>query len=113
MLWHHAKQAVSPAAAPWLGDQVGRMLAAIRGMSKKVAVLDLDNTLWGGVIGDDGIDGIVLGQGSGSGEAYQAFQRYLKRLTGRGVLLAVSSKNRSAERRVGKEGVRSCRSGRW
>lgn len=92
-LWHHAKQAVSPAAAPWLGDQVGRILAAIRGLSKKVAVLDLDNTLWGGVIGDDGIDGIVLGQGSGSGEAYQSFQRYLKRLTGRGVLLAVSSKN--------------------
>lgn len=92
-LWHHAKQAISPMAAPWLGDQVGRILAAIRGLSKKVAVLDLDNTLWGGVIGDDGLEGIVLGQGSGNGEAFLSFQRYLKRLTGRGILLAVSSKN--------------------
>lgn len=92
-LWHHAKQAVSPAAAPWVGDHVARILAAIRGLSRKVLVLDLDNTLWGGVIGDDGLDGIVIGQGSAAGEAYAAFQRYLKRLAGRGVVLAVSSKN--------------------
>lgn len=91
--WHHAKQAVSPAAAPWVGDQVARILAAIRGLSRKVLVLDLDNTLWGGVVGDDGVDGIVVGQGSASGEAYAAFQRYLRRLAGRGVVLAVSSKN--------------------
>lgn len=93
MLWHHAKQALSPAAVPWAGDQVARILAAIRGLSKKVLVLDLDNTLWGGVIGDDGLDGIVLGQGSGTGEAFSAFQRYVKRLAARGVVLAVSSKN--------------------
>lgn len=93
MLWHHAKQALSPAAVPWVGDQVARILAAIRGLSKKVLVLDLDNTLWGGVIGDDGLDGIVLGQGSGTGEAFSAFQRYVKRLAARGVVLAVSSKN--------------------
>ncbi len=93
MLWHHAKQALSPAAGPWAGDQVARILAAIRGLSKKVLVLDLDNTLWGGVIGDDGLEGIVLGQGSGAGEAFSAFQRYVKRLAARGVVLAVSSKN--------------------
>lgn len=93
MLWHHAKQALSPAAVPWAGDQVARILAAIRGLSKKVLVLDLDNTLWGGVIGDDGLDGIVLGQGSGTGEAFSAFQRHVKRLAARGVVLAVSSKN--------------------
>lgn len=92
-LWHHAKQAVSPAAAPWVGDHIGRILAAIRGLSKKVLVLDLDNTLWGGVIGDDGLDGIVIGQGSAGGEAFAAFQKYAKRLAGRGVVLAVSSKN--------------------
>lgn len=92
-LWHHAKQAVSPAAAPWFGDQVGRVLAALRGLSKKVLVLDLDNTIWGGTIGDDGIDGIVLGQGSGAGEAFAAFQRYARRLSERGVLLAACSKN--------------------
>ncbi len=93
MLWHHAKQVLSPAAVPWAGDQVARILAAIRGLSKKVLVLDLDNTLWGGTIGDDGLDGIVLGQGSGAGEAFSAFQRYVKRLAARGVVLAVSSKN--------------------
>jgi len=99
-LWHHAKQAVSPLAAPWVGDHVARILAAIRGLSKKVLVLDLDNTLWGGVIGDDGLDGIVVGQGSAAGEAFAAFQRYLKRLAGRGVVLAVSSKNDRAVART-------------
>jgi FkbH-like protein len=56
-------------------------------------VLDLDNTLWGGVIGDDGLEGIVLGQGSGNGEAFAEFQRYAKALGERGVILAVCSKN--------------------
>jgi len=96
MLWHHAKQEIAPAAVPWVGDQIGRILAAARGLSKKVLVLDLDNTLWGGVIGDDGLEGIVLGQGSAAGEAYVAFQRYVKRLSERGVILAVSSKNETA-----------------
>ncbi len=96
MLWHHAKQEIAPTAVPWVGDQIGRILAAMRGLSKKVLVLDLDNTLWGGVIGDDGIEGIVLGQGSAAGEAYAAFQRYVKGLSERGVILAVSSKNDAA-----------------
>lgn len=96
MLWHHAKQTISPMAAPWVGDHIARILAALRGLSKKVAILDLDNTLWGGVIGDDGLDGVVLGQGSGTGEAYLTFQHYLKALRSRGVLLAVSSKNEQA-----------------
>ncbi len=95
-LWFHAKQAIGPAAVPWAGDQVARILAALRGLSKKVLVLDLDNTLWGGVVGDDGVDGLVLGQGSGTGEAYAAFQRYAKQLAGRGIVLAVSSKNEPA-----------------
>ena len=59
-------------------------------------MLDLDNTLWGGVIGDDGLDGIVLGQGSATGEAHVALQRYAKRLSERGVILAVCSKNDEA-----------------
>lgn len=92
-LWYHAKQSIAPAAAPWIGDHVARILGALRGLSKKVLVLDLDNTLWGGTIGDDGLEGIVLGQGSGPGEAYLGFQHYAKRLTERGILLAVSSKN--------------------
>ena len=56
-------------------------------------VLDLDNTLWGGVIGDDGLDGIVLGEGSAAGEAHLALQHYAKQLKNRGVILAVCSKN--------------------
>ncbi len=92
-LWHRSKQEVSPLAAPVYGDLVGRLLAALQGRSFKCLVLDLDNTLWGGVIGDDGLDGIVLGQGSPLGEAYVAVQRYARDLSKRGVILAVCSKN--------------------
>jgi FkbH-like protein len=63
------------------------------GRTKKVLVLDLDDTLWGGVIGDDGVDGILLGAGSPEGDAFEAWQRYLKELSERGVVLAVCSKN--------------------
>lgn len=79
LMWLHAKQHVSPAAGPWFGDQVARILAAMRGLTRKVLVLDLDNTLWGGVIGDDGIEGIVIGEGSARGEAFKAFQLYCRR----------------------------------
>lgn len=91
--WHQAKQLVSPNLAPLYGDQLARIAAASLGLSRKCLVLDLDNTLWGGVIGDDGVDGIHLGQGSASGEAFLAFQRYAALLARRGVILAVCSKN--------------------
>jgi FkbH-like protein len=61
--------------------------------AKKVLVLDLDNTLWGGVIGDDGAAGLVLGPGTPAGEAFVAWQRYIGALRARGVILAVCSKN--------------------
>ena len=96
MLWHRAKQDVHPLAAPVYGDMVGRLVAARQGRSSKALVLDLDNTLWGGVIGDDGIENIVLGQGSALGEAYVAFQAYAAALTQRGIILAVCSKNDEA-----------------
>ena len=67
-----------------------------QGRSRKCLVLDLDNTLWGGVIGDDGLEGIVLGQGSALGEAFVAFQDYARELSRRGVILAVCSKNDEA-----------------
>ncbi len=66
------------------------------GRSRRALVLDLDNTLWGGVIGDDGLNGITLGPGSPAGEAYQAFQAFVLELHRRGVVLAVSSKNEDA-----------------
>lgn len=94
--WHLSKHEIAYPAAPFYGDQVGRMLAAIRGRSSKCLVLDLDNTLWGGVIGDDGLEGIVLGQGTATGEAHLRLQRYAKRLSERGIILAVCSKNDEA-----------------
>ena len=95
-LWHRAKQEIHPAMGPMYGELVGRILAARQGRSAKCLVLDLDNTVWGGVIGDDGVEGIVLGQGSALGEAYIAFQQYAKALSQRGIILAVCSKNDEA-----------------
>jgi len=91
--WLQGKLEIAPQAAPLYGDMVARILAAQRGLSKKCLVLDLDNTLWGGVIGDDGLEGIVLGEGSAAGEAHLALQHYAKQLKERGVILAVCSKN--------------------
>ncbi len=91
--WLQAKMEIAPAAVPMYGELVARVIAAQRGASKKCLVLDLDNTLWGGVIGDDGLDGIVLGEGSPVGEAHLALQRYAKSLLERGIILAVCSKN--------------------
>jgi FkbH-like protein len=92
-LYHHGKLGFSPRFVP---DYSLVFAAAWRnaiGRAKKALVVDLDNTLWGGVIGDDGLDGIRLGPGSAEGEAYAAFCEYLKSLTLRGVILAVCSKN--------------------
>jgi FkbH-like protein len=75
------------------------VLRAILGRSRKVLVLDLDNTLWGGVVGDAGAGGIHLGEGSGEGEAHLSLQRHARELRERGVLLAVCSKNDEAKAR--------------
>ncbi len=91
--WLQGKLEIAPQAAPLYGDLAVRILAAQRGLSKKCLVLDLDNTLWGGVIGDDGLDGIVLGEGSAAGEAHLALQHYAKQLKEREIILAVCSKN--------------------
>jgi FkbH-like protein len=91
--WLQAKMEIAPQSAPMYGELLGRVIAAQRGLSRKCLVLDLDNTLWGGVIGDDGPEGIVLGEGTGIGEAHLALQRYAKQLRERGVILAVCSKN--------------------
>ena len=95
-LWFRGKQEISPAAAPMFGELVARVLAAAQGRSRKALVLDLDNTLWGGVVGDDGVEGLELGQGSGEGEAFAAVQAYARDLSARGVVLAVCSKNDEA-----------------
>lgn len=94
--WLSAKQEVALPAAPFYGDLVARVIAARFGRSPKCCVFDLDNTLWGGVIGDDGLDGIALGQGSAAGEAFLELHRLALSLKRRGILLAVCSKNDEA-----------------
>jgi len=91
--WNLAKLPFASAYVPLYADHVARVIAALRGKSRKCLVLDLDNTLWGGVIGDDGLDGIKLAQGDATGEAYLAVQQLALDLRSRGVVLAVSSKN--------------------
>ncbi len=92
-IWHHAKQEIHPHAGALYGDYAARLVAAKYGRSAKCIVLDLDNTLWGGVIGDDEVDGIRLGQGSAEGEAYLDFQQFILAQKARGLVLAVCSKN--------------------
>jgi FkbH-like protein len=92
-LWNLGKFSFSDDLIPLYADHVGRTIAAIRGNSRKVLVLDLDNTVWGGVIGDDGLEGIKIAQGDARGEAHLAVQRLAIDLRKRGIVLAVSSKN--------------------
>jgi FkbH-like protein len=96
--WFLAKQAIGLGAVTALSRELARITAAAVGLTRKVIAVDLDNTLWGGVIGEDGLAGIVLGNGS-RGEAFQAFQDHLLALRERGVLLAVVSKNNDADAR--------------
>ena len=94
--WYHAKQPFSFAA---IGDYVhntAAIVGAIVGKTRKCVAVDLDGTLWGGVVGDDGVEGLELGEGTAEGEAFKAFQIYLRDLKSRGVLLAVCSKNDEA-----------------
>ena len=91
--WYSFHTALSPTATVALARSLAAMVKSVYGKSKKCLVLDLDNTLWGGVIGDDGVQGLLLGRDNAMGEAFQNFQRYVKELQRRGVLLAVCSKN--------------------
>ena len=92
-LWHQAKYALSMDAIPELAFNINKIICAIFGKAKKCLVLDLDNTCWGGVIGDDGLDGIHIGTETAIAESYTAFQEYVKELRDRGITLAVCSKN--------------------
>lgn len=91
--WHLAKFSFSPEYIPIYSDCLVRILGTMRGITKKCLVLDLDNTLWGGVIGDTNINEIVLGSGTPDGEAFLAIQKMALDLRSLGVLLAVCSKN--------------------
>ncbi len=97
--FHLAKLPCAPEHLSVYAHKIAALVAARLGRSKKCLVLDLDNTLWGGVIGDDGLAGINIGQGDAIGEAYVAFQRYAKALAERGIILAVCSKNEDVNAR--------------
>lgn len=80
-------------ALPYVASRVIDIVSALRGQFKKCLILDLDNTVWGGVIGDDGIEGIQLGHGLGIGKAFTEFQMWVKKLKQRGIIICVASKN--------------------
>ena len=91
--WHAYKLAFTMEAIPFVARSTAGQVSALFGLSRKCLVVDLDNTLWGGVIGDDGVHGINLGTETSVGAAHIEFQQYILRLHERGVLLAVCSKN--------------------
>ena len=91
--YYLSKQGFSIEAFAMTANAVSKLVADYCGKSKKCLVLDLDNTLWGGVIGDDGMENINIDPNNAVGEAYRAFQKYVRDLKNRGVILAVCSKN--------------------
>lgn len=91
-LYYNAKMPVAMGALPYLAKAVIDVIKAMAGKIKKCIILDLDNTLWGGVIGDDGLGGIEIGE-LGKGHVFTNLQRWFKQLKDYGIILAVCSKN--------------------
>ena len=91
--WHMYKYALAVPAIPYLSFNVANIIKSIYGKNKKGFVLDLDNTLWGGVIGDDGPENIVIGPEESMGQAYTEFQKYIKAHQSLGIVLNIDSKN--------------------
>lgn len=98
-LYHIAKMPISLAILPYVAANVVDVIQSLCGVFKKCVAVDLDNTLWGGIIGDDGLTGIQIGE-LGIGQAFSELQKWLKELKSRGILLAACSKN---EETVAKE----------
>ncbi|MCQ2517682.1 MAG: HAD-IIIC family phosphatase [Lachnospiraceae bacterium] len=91
--YHMYKYAVNVNAIPYLAFNVANIIKSIFGKNKKGLVLDLDNTLWGGIVGDDGVENLAIGPEESEGQVFTEFQRYLKEQTSIGVILNVDSKN--------------------
>lgn len=91
--WHMYKYACAVQALPELAYNVVNIIKSVYGRNQKALVLDLDNTLWGGVVGDDGADNIEIGQETSLGQLYSEFQGYIKAHKDLGVLLTINSKN--------------------
>lgn len=99
--WYMYKYALSLDAIPTLAFNVSNIIKSIFGKNKKALALDLDNTLWGGIVGDDGLENLELGEETAVGQAYREFQQYLKNLQKQGVLLNIISKNEEAAAKGG------------
>ena len=93
LFWNMYKYAMCFEAIPYFSFSVANIIKSIFGKNKKALALDLDNTLWGGVVGDDGVDGIEIGQETGVSQSYYEFQSYVKELKQLGIVLTVCSKN--------------------
>lgn len=91
--WHMYKYACAVPAIPELAFNIANIMKSIYGKNKKAFVLDLDNTLWGGVVGDDGPDQIEIGQETSIGQVYSEFQEYIKAYKELGIMLTINSKN--------------------
>lgn len=95
-LWFLARMGISAGALGALSQEYMRFIKALKGQTRKCLVLDLDNTLWGGVVGEDGSHGIALGQ-EAPGNAFSTFQQAILNLWKRGIILALNSKNNEAD----------------
>jgi FkbH-like protein len=91
--WHSYKYALCVPAIPDFAFSVAKIIKSLYGKNKKAFALDLDNTLWGGIVGDDGVENLVLGHETSAGQVYCAFQEYLKEYKELGILLNIDSKN--------------------
>ena len=101
LFWNMYKYAMCFEAIPSFAFSVSHIIKSIFGKNKKALALDLDNTLWGGVVGDDGVDGLAIGPEVPEGQVYAEFQSYCKALKSIGVILAVDSKNEEANALAG------------
>lgn len=102
--WRLYKYAISMNSLPLYALNTANIIKAVLGINKKAIAIDLDNTLWGGIIGDVGVEGIQQGIDTPQGQAYSQFQRYLKYLSRQGILLNICSKN---EFEIANKGLRS------
>jgi len=93
LYWHMYKYALSLSAIPYLASSVANIIKSLYGKNKKAFALDLDNTLWGGIVGDDGVENLQIGQETSLGQAFSEFQSYIKAHKQLGVILNIISKN--------------------
>lgn len=96
-IYTSTEMVLSLESVPYVASRVMDIIASLQGKVKKCLILDLDNTVWGGIVGDDGLEGIQLGHGLGIGKAFTEFQMWIKKLKNRGIIICICSKNDEAK----------------